>query len=233
MKLLIALVAFASLAVGQSAPEPDIADIFYRLEGERLVQLERQGAATQTGAHGFIVMTMKSSAEFPGGKSPVRFKAGEPLTFIVRSAIPIGSIDPNTIYHLRRLVAKKKTRELVTMSGNANPFGVSTKINGTTGLLPVEFSKYGDHSLMGADPIASPWGICLQQVRWCGVLFRRGLIGSLKNHGGGKSCPTSLSGLFQGPGADTTWLCDLADVPTARNHIRSARLSRELPRVPA
>ena len=147
MKLLIALVAFASLAVGQSAPEPDIADIFYRLEGERLVQLERQGAATQTGAHGFIVMTMKSSAEFPGGKSPVRFKAGEPLTFIVRSAIPIGSIDPNTIYHLRRLVAKKKTRELVTMSGNANPFGVSKKINGTTGLLPVEFSKYGDHSL--------------------------------------------------------------------------------------
>jgi hypothetical protein len=107
MKLLIALVAFASLAVGQSAPEPDIADIFYRLEGERLVQLERQGAATQTGAHGFIVMTMKSSAEFPGGKSPVRFKAGEPLTFIVRSAIPIGSIDPNTIYHLRRLVGKR------------------------------------------------------------------------------------------------------------------------------
>ncbi len=111
-----------------------MADIFYRLDGERLISLERQGAATQTGAHGFIVMSMKSAAEFPGGKSPIRFNAGEPLTFIVRSAIPIGAMDPNTIYHFRRLVAKKKTRELVTMSGNANPRPVPTIFTALTGL---------------------------------------------------------------------------------------------------
>jgi hypothetical protein len=141
------VLGLSAMLLAQSVAEPEIADVFYRLDGEKLVQLERQGSATQTGAHGFIVMSMKSVAEFPGAKSPVRFKAGEPITFIVRSPIPIGSMDPNTIFHFRKLVEKRKTRELVTMSGNVNPFGMSVKTNGSTGLLPVEFSKYGEHSL--------------------------------------------------------------------------------------
>jgi hypothetical protein len=148
--------AFAAMVAGQSVPEPDMADIFYRLDGDKLVSLERQGSATQTGAHGFIVMSMKSAAEFPGAKSPIRFKAGQPLTFIVRSAVPIGTIDPNTIFHFRKLVEKKKVREMVMMSGSANPFGASIKTSGTTGLLPVEFSKYGDHSMRAVTESLSP-----------------------------------------------------------------------------
>jgi hypothetical protein len=119
MKLLVGLFSLAALA--QSLPEPDIADVFYRLEGEKLVSLERQSAAIKSGAHGFIIVGMKSAQEFPGAKSPIRFKAGEPLTFIVRSAIPPTMMDPATIFFMRALKPKGKNRELVTMSGHFSP----------------------------------------------------------------------------------------------------------------
>jgi len=156
MRLLVAHLAVAIFACGQSVPEPDMADIFYRVDGDKLVPLERQAAAIQSGAHGFIVMSMKSAAEFPGGKSPVRFKSGEPLTFVVRSIFPVGAIDPNTIYYLRKLNEKKKTRELVMMSGSATPFGASTKVTPSSGVLPVDFSKYGEHSLKAVSAALPP-----------------------------------------------------------------------------
>jgi hypothetical protein len=56
-------------------------------------------------------------------------------------------VDPNTIYSLRRLTSKKKTRELVMTTGRVSPFGVSTTINTDEGLLPVDFTKYGNVSL--------------------------------------------------------------------------------------
>jgi hypothetical protein len=127
--------------------EPEMADIFYRLDGDRLISLERQAAAIHTGAHGYIVYTMKSASEFPGAKSPVRFKSGGHLDLIVRSAIPVSAVDPNTIYCLRKLNAKKKTRELIITSGHAQPFGVSTTTTPAEGVLPVEFSRYGSSSL--------------------------------------------------------------------------------------
>lgn len=168
-RLALALMALSVFA--QAPPEPDMADIFYRLDGDKLISLERQGSATQTGAHGFIVMSMKSAAEFQGGRSPIRFKAGQSLTFIVRSAIPIGSMDPNTIFHFRKLVEKKKTREMVTMSGSANPFGVSMKTNGNTGLLAVEFSKYGDHSLRAVTESLSPGEYAFSKVGGAAFCF--------------------------------------------------------------
>jgi hypothetical protein len=77
----------------------------------------------------------------------VRFKAGELLTFVVRSPVPVSTVDPNTIYLLRRLGTKKKTRELITSSGHVSPFGASTVRNPDEGAVPVTFSLYGDYSL--------------------------------------------------------------------------------------
>ena len=125
MKLL-ATVSLALACFAQTTPEPEVADIFFRLDQNKLVPLERQSAAIRGGAHGFIVMSIKSASEFPGAKSPVRFKRGEPLEFVVRSAIRVSLVDPNTIYCLRKLNGKKKTRELLITSGHASPIGAST-----------------------------------------------------------------------------------------------------------
>jgi hypothetical protein len=147
MKLL-ALTALVLSYIAQSVmPEPEMADIFYRLDGDKLIPLERQAAAFHGNAHGFIVMKMKTASEFPGAKSPVRFKSGQHLDLIVRSVIPVSAIDPNTIYCLRKLESKKKTRELTIMSGHASPLGASTTTTPAEGVLPVQFSQYGDASL--------------------------------------------------------------------------------------
>ena len=92
-------------------------------------------------------MSMKTVSEFPGAKSPIRFKSGEHLDLIVRSVIPVSAFDPNTIYCLRKLNPKKKTRELVMMSGHAQPFGASATTTPAEGVLPVEISRYGSSSL--------------------------------------------------------------------------------------
>lgn len=146
MKVLAIL--FLTLAcVAQSASlEPDIADIFYRLDGDRLVALERQAPTIRSGAHGLVVMSAKTVAEFPGPKSSVRFTKEPHFELVVRSIVPTSAFDPNTIYGLRRLEQKKKTRELVLMAGRVHPFGASTTTP-DSGLLPVEFSQYGSSSL--------------------------------------------------------------------------------------
>ena len=127
--------------------EPDTAEVFYRLEDSKLIPLERQTATIHGKASGFIVMSMKSVSEFPGGKSPIRFRSGEPLDFVVRSAFALSAVDPNTFYSLRHLDAKKKKRELVIMAGHASPVGASMQTNLAQGVLPVEFSKYGNGSI--------------------------------------------------------------------------------------
>ena len=127
--------------------EPDTSEVFYRLENSKLISLERQTATIHGKASGFIVMRMKSVSEFPGGKSPVRFHSGEPLDFVVRSALALSAVDPNTFYSLRHLDAKKKTRALVIMEGHASPVGASMQTNLAQGVLPVEFSKYSNGSI--------------------------------------------------------------------------------------
>jgi hypothetical protein len=58
-----------------------------------------------------------------------------------------GYVDPASIFSLRRLGEKKKTRELVTMSGKMVPFSVNMNTSQTQGTLPVNFSRYGESSL--------------------------------------------------------------------------------------
>jgi len=147
LKLFLLLVVAVACFAQSANPEPDIADIFYLLDSTKLTPLERQSATFHGSAHGFIVMSMKSSSEFAGDRSPVRLKGGLPLEFVVRTIIPPAVVDPGTIYCLRKLNVKKKTRELVMMSGHVQPFGASTTVKPEEGSLPVEFSTYGSSSL--------------------------------------------------------------------------------------
>jgi hypothetical protein len=146
--LLVILTLCPLLAVAQAGPsEPEFADVFFGLDNGKLIQLERQTAAIQSHASGFIVMSMKASSEFPGAKSPVRFPSGQPLDFIVRSPFAGSTVDPNTLYVLRKLNGKKKSRELVIMAGHASPVGASTKSDLAEGVLPLTFAHYGDSSI--------------------------------------------------------------------------------------
>jgi hypothetical protein len=156
MKLL-GMTVFALACLAQTVvPEPEMADIFYRLDQGNLIPLERQSPTTRSNAHGFLVMNMTTVSEFPGAKSPVRFKSGERLDFVVRTIVPVFAVDPNTIYCLRKLDPKKSTRELPIMSARFSPLGTSTTSTPAEGILPVEFARYGNSSLKITTGVLAP-----------------------------------------------------------------------------
>jgi hypothetical protein len=126
--------------------EPEFANVFYRLEGGMHVALERETGTIKGKSSGFIIMSMKGVLTFPGGKSPVRFRADEGLQFVVRSPFAGSAIDPTNLYHLRRLTAKKHDREAILSSGHATPVGASVDTNLAASLLPLAFTRYGKSS---------------------------------------------------------------------------------------
>jgi hypothetical protein len=146
MLAILTLSAFPCIA--QEVPlEPDFSGVFFRLEMRKLTPLERETAAIQGKASGFIVMSMRTVSEFPGAKSPIRFPSAQALDFIVRSPLASSTLDPNALYVLRKLNSKKKSRELVIMAGRVTPVGGSTKTDLAQGVLPVTFARYGASSL--------------------------------------------------------------------------------------
>lgn len=164
-KPIILATLFLSIGFAQSPPtEPEFADVFYRLVDSKLVTLERQNSSTHTNAHGFMVMSMKSSTEFPGPHSTVRFNSGEPLEFVVKSLFGQGFNDPAAIYSLRKLGEKKKVRELVMMSGKIVPFSMNTNMSQTTGSMPIDFAKYGAGSLKLASAPLPPGEYALVRI---------------------------------------------------------------------
>src|SRR3569623_1562207 len=132
----LALLSVLSLQSQDPVAEPEFEDVFFGLNAGKLITLERQSAVIKGKAGGFLVVSMKSSSEFPGAKSPVRFQSGQPLEFVVRSPLlSLSAQDPNTFYVLRKLNPKKKSRELIIMSGHASPIGASTKSALAEGVL--------------------------------------------------------------------------------------------------
>ncbi len=137
----------AAVALAQQVrPEPDFSDVFYRLEANRLVSLERQTVTQQAKASGFVVMNVKAVSEIAGARASVRFPAGQPLDFVVRTAFDPSALDPGAVYFLRRLTVKKNDRELLMMSAHLSPVG-SSRTSGQADALPVAFSRYGTSSL--------------------------------------------------------------------------------------
>jgi hypothetical protein len=141
------VVLLATTCLAQAvAPEPEFADVFYRLDGDKLIALERQTPTTKGGGGGFVFVSVKVAAEFAGAKSSIRFTS-VPLTFAVRT-MPYGAMgDPNATYILRKLEQKKSTRRLIFMSGHMSPVGGAVSTNFAQGGLPLEFVKYGEGSL--------------------------------------------------------------------------------------
>jgi hypothetical protein len=145
----VAVVALcaATLWAQERTVEPEFADVFFRLDAGKLVPLERQIATVEGKSSGFIVMNSKMVYAFPGAKSPVRFRSGHPLDFVVRTLTRQSTEDPNSIYVLRKLDSKKKSRELVMSSAHFTPLGGSSRSSLEQSALPVDFSRYGVYSI--------------------------------------------------------------------------------------
>jgi hypothetical protein len=160
---IVMLCSFAGLAQ-EPLSEPEFANVFFRLDAGKLTPLERETAAIQGKASGFIVMSTKAVSEFPGAKSSVRFRTGESLDFVVRSPLASSTVDPSTLYVLRRLNGKKKNRELVIMAGHVTPIGGSTKTDLAQGVLPVAFARYGTTSIKMATGSLPPGEYAVSQI---------------------------------------------------------------------
>ena len=154
MKLLSAILVIISLGTAQTVVrEPEFADVFFRVENGQLIALERQPITMKSGAHGFIVVNVKVTSRFPGGKSTVRFKGGEPLEFVVRSPLSAGDADPAMFFCLRKLDAKKDHREVTITGGRFTPVGGSTSTTFQQGTIPVSFNKFGKTSYKLSTPV--------------------------------------------------------------------------------
>ncbi len=138
---------YLTVVAQQPASEPSTDNVFMALASGKLIPLEHQNAVLHAGGGGFMVAKSKASYEIPGPKSSVRFHAGQPMDFIVRSPLGASGIDPSTFYTLRKLDATKKEREIVIMSGTFTPFGGSSHTDLSRGSVPLTFSKYGESSL--------------------------------------------------------------------------------------
>ena len=143
---LLTLCSFTVSFTQDTQPEPDVGDAFFRLDAGKLVPLERETAAIEGKGGGFMVATAKAFWEVPGSRSPVRFEANKPLEFVVRSPLASGAEDPSAVLLLRKMDSKKKTREIIYMTGHFSPIGGSAKTNLSEGVLQVTFAHYGVQS---------------------------------------------------------------------------------------
>ena len=148
-KIAMLAICLTTLTVFAQAPvkEPEFADTFAALSASGdLVPLEHETATIHAGGGGFIVANSKAAYEIPGEKSTVRFHSAPELVFIVRSSLAQTNIDPATLYVLRKLDPKKKTREIAFSTGHFTPFGGHSTTNLNAGQIPITFSRYGASS---------------------------------------------------------------------------------------
>src|ERR1035441_1610787 len=97
---------------------------------------------------GFIVHDASGEGEVQGARSPVRFQHADKLDLVVRCPAALADEDPDTVYHLRVLDAKKRARKWLFASGEGVG-GVHVSVESRSeSILPVKWSKYGDSSLI-------------------------------------------------------------------------------------
>ena len=165
-------------------------------------------------------MGMKDSSEITGGRSRVRFAAGQPIEFVVRSAFAVAGIDPNTFYALRLLHNKKDKREIIFMMGHATPIGASTSSDLASGVLPVEFSKYGKSSYKVTTPALKPG-------EWAGPPCHR-LFTALAWTNDGVGVTSGRPDLMYGPRDCGVTETNLTGVASYARHARLERRTNNL-----
>jgi hypothetical protein len=124
--------------------------VFYLDPSGALVPLERQNATADVKMKAMGWGGMRSSNTYNGPKSPVRFKEGQNIRFVVRNPyLPGSGIEPrpDRLVTLDVLKTSTNKRELGVMNtpGVGAAFGQKGKIEQET-LRPLSFSRYGEQS---------------------------------------------------------------------------------------
>jgi hypothetical protein len=169
---LCALLTFCSIAEAQTAgkaQEPEYDFVYHYLDpaSGSLMALERQTPNANFKLRFMGYGGGRTAYEVRGGRSTVRFKAGEKIELVVRG-IP-ATVDPATVITLVRFEAKKDKRELVTIKVGAMGMGSKT-MSPESGGLPINTVKYGSYSLKisPADPLApGEYGIISANQFFC------------------------------------------------------------------
>lgn len=134
-------------ALGQEikkVQEPEYLGIFFLLEPStgNLIPLERQTAESKVKVKAMGFGGGESSLEIKGEKSPVRFKEGQKLEFVV--LVSSQQIDPQGIIQFFSLESKKGKRRL--MLAKASSMGMSGKSVMSERAIPFNAAKYGTSS---------------------------------------------------------------------------------------
>jgi len=125
--------------------EPEYIGIVFSLDpAGTLSPLERQQANIQSKMKGLGYGGVQTSTFFRGPSSPVRFKAGQDIQFIVRLNVP--GIEPDSLVKLEVLKVSKDQRMIVNMKIGAMGIGGVKTSNGEF-QRTLNFTKYGEQSL--------------------------------------------------------------------------------------
>jgi hypothetical protein len=127
--------------------EPEYVGVFFRLnpkDGE-LIPLERQNTQMRAVAGGFIAIGAKVAAQVDGEKSPIRFKRGDKLDFVVK--LNSQQNDPQSQIGFASFESGKGKRQIVLAKGSAAPFvGTSVKDVSQSKIVSDNVVKYGESS---------------------------------------------------------------------------------------
>jgi len=139
------LLIFCHAALGQEVKkvqEPEYLGVFFLLDSStgNLVPLERQTPVSKTKAAGLD--GWQRTLEIKGEKSPVRYKEGHTIEFVV--LVSSQQIDPQGIIQFFSLESKNGKRQLVTVKTNS--MGTSVKSVTTERAVPFNAAKYGTSS---------------------------------------------------------------------------------------
>jgi len=139
------LLTFCYAVFGQDVKkvqEPEYLGVFFLLDSStgNLAPLERQTFERRTKVAG--IDGTKSTIEIKGEKSPVRFKEGQKLEFVV--LVSSQQIDPQGILQYFSLESKKGKRQMVI--AKTNSLGTNAKTVANEKAVPFNATKYGTSS---------------------------------------------------------------------------------------
>lgn len=136
----VSLLASAPAGAQRASQLPEYVGQVNAVHGSRTIPLERQNARNdfKIRAMGFGGGKMRLLVE--GERSPVRFRSGDPISFVIRVASQ--DTDPAEFIRLLPVKSRKGTREMETLStGFAGVTGARDRLNERA--IPFDASRSG------------------------------------------------------------------------------------------
>ena len=147
MSAVCLLVILCHAVLGQEpkkVQEPEYLGNFFLVDSDtgKLIPLERITGETKIKVKAMGFGGGEGSFEFKGEKSPVRFKEGQKLEFVV--LVSSQQVDPQSVIQLFSLESKKGKRRLLI--SKAGFIGTSGKTVTSERAVPFNVAKYGTSS---------------------------------------------------------------------------------------